>query len=316
MNADSDPKVIHLVYHYVKEDHPSPWFNCRPSRLRAQIEYLRNRGYTFLTCREIAKRISQDKPLPKKTANLSFDDGLKSHVTTVFPMLMELGVQATFFCNSCTLIGKLTPTMGLQILLIRLGPTRLQYEILPKVLAGTPYADLLEPKLFDIGKRRPGEPPDARRIKVVMNDMLPPDLKREKIDDIFADYLGASCQSRIVTEWNLTSNEMRRMAESGMEIGAHTVSHNAIETLSRAQVRDELLMSRTAIQETIDQPVESMAWPFVATCSSAVRLIAQSAYSSAWNFLPFVHRMPDNAYADLWSIARLHEQDAFPDMPL
>jgi peptidoglycan/xylan/chitin deacetylase (PgdA/CDA1 family) len=62
-------------------------------RLEAQIRFLQKRGYRFLAAEEL---IEHGAPDPG-TAVLTFDDGFRSWLTEVVPLLERLGVRATFY---------------------------------------------------------------------------------------------------------------------------------------------------------------------------------------------------------------------------
>ena len=65
-------------------------------RLESQIRYLQRRGYRFLTAEEI---LEEGQPRGGKTAVLTFDDGFRSWLTDVAPLLGRLGVRGTFYVS-------------------------------------------------------------------------------------------------------------------------------------------------------------------------------------------------------------------------
>lgn len=64
-------------------------------RLESQIRYLKSRGYRFLTAEEL---LEEGAPR-KRTAVLTFDDGFRSWLTDVAPLLRRLGVRGTFYVS-------------------------------------------------------------------------------------------------------------------------------------------------------------------------------------------------------------------------
>jgi peptidoglycan/xylan/chitin deacetylase (PgdA/CDA1 family) len=66
-----------------------------PERLEAQIRYLQRRGYRFLTGDEL---VVEGEP-GNAVAVLTFDDGFRTWLTDVAPLLERLGVRATFFIS-------------------------------------------------------------------------------------------------------------------------------------------------------------------------------------------------------------------------
>ena len=57
-------------------------------------------------------------------------------------------------------------------------------------------------------------------------------------------------------------DELRGLADRGVEIGAHTVSHPHLPTLSDAEIDRELRDSRTQIEDELGRPCRFVAYPY------------------------------------------------------
>ena len=68
-----------------------------PDHLRSHVTMLKRRGYAFCTAGELVAGAEEGPP--PRTAALTFDDGWLDALTTVAPLLDELGVRATFYVN-------------------------------------------------------------------------------------------------------------------------------------------------------------------------------------------------------------------------
>lgn len=304
--------ALHLGYHYVR-DGKAPGPTCTPERLRRQITVLKEEGYEFLTCGEITKRLLENRTLPEKHVTLSFDDGLADQYATAFPILKELEVPATFFYITCALDGELPPVIGFQILIDRLGPKRLETEILPKAFAGTPYLDLLDHSRYDASGRKMGESPELRRIKWMFNHWPSQTFKREKLDELFAAYLGEGSQERFVREYFMSGEQLREMAGEGMEIASHTNTHPALDVTGLGDIEQELAASRRRLRKEVSgAAARSFAWPFGGDFRPAARKLAANWYESAWNFRSALTQMPKGVYDDITDIPRLNEQVFLP----
>jgi peptidoglycan/xylan/chitin deacetylase (PgdA/CDA1 family) len=83
-----------LVYHGVGPAAADPnRLLVEPHLLEAHVEYLRRRGYRFLTAEEL---VGEGPPRPR-TAVLTFDDGFENWLTAAVPVLARLDVRATFY---------------------------------------------------------------------------------------------------------------------------------------------------------------------------------------------------------------------------
>lgn len=304
-------KAWHLGYHYVRDGN-APGPKCTSERLRRQIVELKDSGYEIMTCGEVVKRLKDRRPLPEKHATLSFDDGLKDQHATAFAILKGCGVPATFFYVTCALDGRLPPAIGFQILIEVLGAERLEKEILPKVFWGTPYLDLLDPKLYDASGRKMGEVPELRRIKWMFNHWPAQAFKQEKLDEMFAEYIGEDSQERYVCEWFMSGNDLRELAAAGMEIASHTVTHPAFDVTGVNDIERELVESQRRLSEEIGSAINSFAWTFGGNFRPAARKLVERYYSCGWNFLSKLKEMPETIYNDFTNIPRLHEQVFLP----
>lgn len=299
-------KVLHLGYHYVREDE-APGLNCNPKRLKLTIRGLLCCGYHFLTCGEIVSRIKQGKPLPERCASLSFDDGLKDQFTTAFPILREFSIPATFFYNTCALEEQLPPVIGFQILINQLGPERMEREILPEAFKGTPYLDLLDPERYDICGRKVGEPEEMRRIKWMFNHWPSQSFKRDRISEMFSKYLGEESQERFAKEWFISDKELLEMSQAGMEIASHSHTHPDFSISGLGEIISELDKSSKTLSLILGKIIETFGWPFGGQFRKETQKLVNTFFSSAWNFCPDLKDLPENPHQNLIDIPRIPE---------
>jgi peptidoglycan/xylan/chitin deacetylase (PgdA/CDA1 family) len=302
-------KALHLGYHYVRDvrEGEAPGPNCPPERLRAQIEFLIDNRYEFLTCGEIAKRLINGLPLPPRHVTLSFDDGLIDHQTTVAPILRQYGVPATFFYITCALDGELSPVIGFQILIEILGAERLKREVLPEVFKGTPYLDLLNPMLYDATGKKIGEPIELRRIKWMFNHWPSQEFKRDCIALMFEEFVGKGTEEQYAKRWFMQEEELLILRRDGMEIGAHTHTHPPFDIAGCAEVSVECRESQEVLESVTGDYVTTFAWPFGGQFREEVVAKVSGYFNSAWNFYSGLTHMPQNVYGNLYNIPRLNE---------
>ena len=84
----------------------------------------------------------------------------------------------------------------------------------------------------------------------------------------------------------LSAAQLRRMREAGVEIGAHTVTHPILSTLSPDSAHRELSLSKSQLENIIGSPVRAFAYPFGAPGldfgARETTLAAQSGFSFAF----------------------------------
>ena len=88
-----------LEYHMVQEYTPEDGydFNVPPEDFKAQLEYLKENGYTTISIRDFLRAKKGLQELPEKQIILTFDDGYVSNYTELLPILEEYNVKATIF---------------------------------------------------------------------------------------------------------------------------------------------------------------------------------------------------------------------------
>lgn len=90
-----------IMYHSVLADDE----NCNEyvtdaDTLKADIQYLRDNGYTAVSLTQIIDYVYNGKPLPEKPVVLTFDDGCYNFLTVVMPILRENN-----FCATLSVVG-------------------------------------------------------------------------------------------------------------------------------------------------------------------------------------------------------------------
>jgi peptidoglycan/xylan/chitin deacetylase (PgdA/CDA1 family) len=79
----------------------------------------------------------------------------------------------------------------------------------------------------------------------------------------------------------LTAAELRELAATGIEIGAHTVSHPDLSALGAAACAAEVAGARTALEALLGRPVRSFAYPFNRAGGHAIAAVREAGYASA-----------------------------------
>ena len=95
--SEKQIRVPIFLYHYieyVKDDPGRQKLTIPPHVLTAQIETLKDAGYTFITPDDLIADLSGKTKLPEKLVILTFDDGYMDFYTDVFQILKKENVKA------------------------------------------------------------------------------------------------------------------------------------------------------------------------------------------------------------------------------
>jgi peptidoglycan/xylan/chitin deacetylase (PgdA/CDA1 family) len=85
-----------LMYHHIAP-HPGDTVTVTPEVFAAQMRYLVASGYRFLSAAELVGLVGGEEPVPEKGVAITFDDGWLDNYLNAYPLLVQLGIRATFF---------------------------------------------------------------------------------------------------------------------------------------------------------------------------------------------------------------------------
>lgn len=207
---------------------------------------------------------------------LTFDDGKRSNLTEVVPVLERSGVSAAFFITS-----EPSRTGGLHWfdLARRIERTRRDRQ------AAGGGGDGSGPELARFNIRRALKRTDAAH--------------RDEALAAMAAELGIDPTPRDDDERPLTPAEVGELARRGFTVGSHSATHPILTEETPERVRREIEESRTAIREWIDGPVRHFAYPNGNASDATEALTRGAGYEAAWTTLQLwlgarenEHRLP------------------------
>ena len=79
----------------------------------------------------------------------------------------------------------------------------------------------------------------------------------------------------------MTLRQIQDVADCGLEVGAHTVTHPQLDTLPAASVREELRTPKALLEDILGQPVPAFAFPHGYNSPAVRRLVQRAGYGSA-----------------------------------
>ncbi len=75
--------------------------------------------------------------------------------------------------------------------------------------------------------------------------------------------------------------QLREIAEAGVEVGAHTLHHYYLDTLAKDAAYREIMGSKTILEENLACPVNSFAYPHGYHSKEITHMVKQAGFSSA-----------------------------------
>lgn len=235
------------------------------------------RHYHAMTFAALDACLRGDGKLPANAVIVTFDDGFRDNYVNAFPILRRHGVPATFFISSGYIGRRET----------------FWFNLVARIINANPGARLALP----VGEFTIPEARDARaelaldvldRIKLVPNEQ-----RLEIVDALRRDFdAGDECDPLALP---MSWDEVREMADNGMEIGSHTVSHPILTQISAAQLHDEIHDSRREIEARIGRAIHSISYPEgldYAYDGAVVEAVRAAGYSFAASYVPGTNYRP------------------------
>jgi peptidoglycan/xylan/chitin deacetylase (PgdA/CDA1 family) len=258
-------KAMILVYHRVAEADVDPWaLNVSPANFAQQLAVLKTIGDP-ISLQQLAAAKS-DSDLPARPVCVTFDDGYADNLLAAKPALVRFGVPGTVFVTPGYL-GVRDNLWWDELTKLVLDPASRKQEISFE-LRGSRYAYSFmgEPDGPDVHMKWrawdaiPGPRQAAYLAIHTLLSPLPDDAREEVMQQIregAAPYAGRQ-QHRC-----LTAEELRELAEGDLvEIGAHTLTHPVLSSLSAERQEEEIAGSKRWLESLTGKTITSFAYPY------------------------------------------------------
>jgi peptidoglycan/xylan/chitin deacetylase (PgdA/CDA1 family) len=274
-----DSPVIVLVYHRVTTLPEDPErIAVSPENFRRQIEYLKQHVPIL--------RFEDDWSACRVPAVvITFDDGYADNLLQALPILEAAEVPATFFVSTAHLgTRQVFWWHRLEAALLGNGPRPAQFA-LRDVRFGRTWPTASREQRADL----------YARLSMLMRGI---DVARQE------DWLGqlelwAGIEDPGADDHRVMSyEELQRLGASPWAtVGAHTVSHVALSSLSAARQREEIFVSKQTLQSILGREITTFSYPFGrrSEYNRMSRTLCRQAgfVKAAANFPGQVHRWTD-----------------------
>jgi peptidoglycan/xylan/chitin deacetylase (PgdA/CDA1 family) len=179
--------------------------------------------------------------LPPRAACITFDDGYVDNEQIALPILKRYGLPATFFVSSGFSDGAIMFNDNV-------------IEAVRQAAAGTHDLSSLSLGVYSLG--------DSSTRRLAIDAMLGkikylPISERQVLVEQIAEKMGTPLKKNLM----MSPAQIRRLHESGMEIGAHTVNHPILASLDEHQAIAEIGEGKRRLEEIIESPVSLFAYP-------------------------------------------------------
>jgi peptidoglycan/xylan/chitin deacetylase (PgdA/CDA1 family) len=233
-------RLVILIYHRVR-----PARDAMLPRLPTAAEFDRRMELLREHCNPVplaeALGAMERGSLPSRAVAVTFDDGYSDNVEVALPILVRRGIPATFFIATGFLDGG-----------------AMWNDAVVEAVRRAPGSELnlgdIQLGCHALGTERSRSLAAAAINRSIKH--LDPDDRQACVDAVCAR-VGVDPPPNFM----MTAAGVRRLADAGMEIGAHTVNHPILRSVSEEKARGEIRQSRDTLQSIIGKPVTGFAYP-------------------------------------------------------
>lgn len=283
------PGGIILMYHRIADSECDPWGNCvSPQNFREQLDVI-NRHAEPQSLHNLTTQLVYGRPLRARVA-LTFDDGYIDNFYTARRLLQEYDTHATFFLVTGRM-GSINAYWWDDLADILLCTVPLP-EYLSLTITNAEYG-------FSVGNAATGDDADrvaqdGRRawnaepgsrlasyyeIWKLLRSLNP----AERTEALSQVRRWAGFQQREINKpVSITAEQANELASEGLiEIGSHSRSHPSLPDLDTLAQKHEIESSKLELEEIINGPVESFAYPYGDFNEITPGLVKNAGYQSA-----------------------------------
>lgn len=239
-------------------------------QLQKQLRFLKT-NYETIRPEDFRHWIQTGEPLPPRSVLVTCDDGLVNHLLDMLPVFKSERLECLFFVTGASCSD---------------DPGMLWYEELYQILRRREFGDTELEVLFE--DRRPDATWDSHTLwwnAVLSASRLGAGPRAGKFNALRSRSKAGKFTAP-ERRWRLLNvHELRQLAQSGMTIGAHTMSHPVLSQCTGMDSKWEIEESRVELERVLGQTVWAFAYPFgnPATMGEReVRLVQEAGFECAF----------------------------------
>ena len=236
-------------YHRIDDPHRQdfdsfkPNVSATPQDFERQMEYLA-KWFHIVSLKDVIEWLDGHKDLPLYAALITFDDGYLDNYTAAFPILRKYNLPALIFLTTGH-IGTDAP---------------FYWDMAAYCFAHTENDHLTFPDghVESWSSREQLAQVSSNWIELMKT--IPQTEKLIYVENLPV-LLGVSIPDGFFQKLMMEWDQVREMQNAGIEFGAHTIHHPILTRISLEQAREEIVGSKSKIEEELGRPVLGFAYP-------------------------------------------------------
>lgn len=266
-----------LNYHRIDDPYSQdfstfkPNVSSTPEMFDVQMSYL-TENYDVVSLSDVTSWVTENRPLPPRAALITFDDGYFDNFSNAYPILRKRNLPAVIFLAS-DFMESANPFYW-DLIAYCFFISKKDHLELP-LLGSFSWNDSVTREAV------------VRQVVEILKSKSEKDKK--KIIGSFPDLMNVSISDEVFTGMFLTWSQIREMSANGIEMGAHTASHPILTRIHPDDAKAEISKSKNRIEEEINMPVRSFAYPNGQNTDfndDVIKAVKDSGIQTAYTLLP------------------------------
>jgi peptidoglycan/xylan/chitin deacetylase (PgdA/CDA1 family) len=259
-------------------------YSCSEERFAQHLQFIKQ-NFDVISIEDLIALNSGSQKISERLAIITFDDGYIDNYKLAYPILKSAGVPAAFYVPTDFIDKPEIPWWDEVAWLTR--QANVSSIKLPHWKNAVNVADgsitMRVRRLLRAVKRDDGISM-AEKLTLLKERLQLETARMPQPDELFINWV-----------------QLNEMADNGMHIGSHTLSHNILSHLSVEQQLYELTQSKNRLETMLNRPVTSVAYPVGGVNAFTVetqKLALQAGYKLAFSFIAGINRHvgDDNRY--------------------
>lgn len=236
--ANQQAWFIPYYHRVLDDDEPNPLgLGVTKRRFSEQVAFFQ-RQFHVCTVRDALRLLESGERLDRPLLSITFDDGYLDNVELALPLLEQHGCAATFFLCTGPLLDDRPFWWDLVI-----------------AMAANPETEVWQALSTRFDADRVAK---QKALEHILDRLW--QLEYQEIVSLLNlgernERFETRCPAR------MRPDQARLLIERGMEVGAHTHNHQNLTKESEATIRDELVRSRTLLEEWTGETIDGFAAP-------------------------------------------------------
>ena len=260
-------KLFISMYHYTRDLKHGRYPNIKGldvELFKQQLDFFKQ-NFSIVRMEDVLEALNDGAKLPKNALLLTFDDGYIDNYTVAFPLLMERGIQGSFFIPGKTFTeNTLLDVNKIHFVLASAPIDKLVCDLELMIREHSPdYPDVFSyEKLWDkYAVENRFDDKNTIFCKRILQTVLPEELRNIISSELFKKYVGIS-ETNFSRELYMNREQIRVMKNSGMFIGIHGYDHYWLGNLPENEMKKDIDKALDTMDEFIDKNAWVMNYPY------------------------------------------------------